>query len=421
MRKLHFEMSIAPENEENSINEIISKLFDLVCQSEHDDDKFEITEGCLIVKLSFEKLPDELRNISSLIPYKLVKKMFVENYFEPPKKLQETPAKETLLVNVTNEQVVKNMNNSVSLIQTDPYEKQNVTVETKEPEKNNVTNLEHLVQSEKNEEKADQPKSTITNVQKKKRCKGKRELDLKGKEIFDRIVNKSNSFENFIDTFGDNMRIKQYYRGFYKLVIKAACNINSDISWKEIQNEVEKLGEDYNLSKKIEISKYVQKMFENEGSEVTILTFIKEVIKYKNYNFLNVSEKSNAQLVNYKYRVFSKEIVNVVSNENSFYENVERIFDFLNDGKEANSIYKKNKTLIIDVIVDVIEHFDVNLLQEQIKISAKKFIEESDYVIIAEIYQQVKDYCKKINCKEEEKQYIKLFFLDLKHVFSLSK
>lgn len=116
-------------------------------------------------------------------------------------------------------------------------------------------------------------------------------MDDAGKDIFERNAIESKSFEDFIAKMGEFIGIKEEEQLFYHRIIKAAL-YTGEPSVSELCLMIrEPEGYNYDFYNNMDtiVSSRLDKAFKSIGSKVKLTAFLREIIKYKDYEFFGES------------------------------------------------------------------------------------------------------------------------------------
>lgn len=449
MRKLHLKLNICDGDD------VGGKLFKaFLLEDKSNANVFRVSEQKLIFEVFFDTLSEKITEAISSISFSDIDELFIE---EANVSEQEN-AKQKTVVESQNE-------NSSVLPKTDDVgknEAEQVPVVESEDEDSTVLQKNDFLEPDEIEQISasdiEEQQKTDVDIKPKKKSSRKRKMliDSIAENIIHEIAEHSSSFEDFIQKCGEFMEVNSYYKEFYLSITKTACNLDK-ISWNEIEtamNNSEGI-DDFNVSKKVACSQYVKNAFYARGSQITILTFFEEVKKYKDYNFVThledeehesafVEETAGAnqektfaeetadvnqekvflegftgeeygKVDEYQYQVFPKEFVEEIQKRDNFQGKVFWVLDTIYSQYFQDTTYISNRISICRVFAKYLKKYDnIDEINTHIKNSLKKYCysEESHYILLARIYQAIKNYCVSVGYISEN--WNEVFFSDLK-------
>jgi hypothetical protein len=278
---------------------------------------------------------------------------------------------------------------------------------------NIVTEEAENVREEQDKEPADSTKSPEKGESRKTKAKKVPQIDEVGKMLMDNICKEATSFDDFVQRAMDFLELKPYYRDFFTCVIEIASKVSS-VSWDEIQEAMKEAGYDFSISKQVALTRAVKAKFDENGSTSRALTFISEMIKYKDYGF----ESSHVELVHDEaiheeashdesshelvakekpqFTIISSELVNEAMKKNSYFDRVGCIFDRIRTDRFDDDTYADYRGRIVDTLVsaaaDNSENPQMSANDCVFFFIGKNFSSNQAHVVRAMVFQSIKDY-----------------------------
>ena len=395
MRKIRLRLSLANKNLDNPGG----KLFKLYIEKHEKGSFFEVKDKILTFEMQFEEMPTDVIEVISSIPFDEIEELIIEDMPEEP------------TVEVEREE------------SKDRKDKEIVKEEYLERKETQLEKLDVQV-----EQSIDSSKEALQTEEKKRhprRVKKIPDMDEKGQKVFDNIVNNSKDFDDFIQRIGDYINVGDTYRSLFNDMVYATV-LSDCCAWSEIINNM-KNPEGKKESKRIVCTKKVADAFRKEGSTVTILVLLKNIKKYKDYDFgVEAKESKTAKEANEaskemliendseteSFSVFSKELLDEVKSCTSFEEKVAVIVDMIKPVSISEEVFQENRIDVINTLVELAKEFSVESALYFLEAMREANVpEEKAHVVKAFVLQIIRDYCTGRNVMNDGAE--QKFFEDL--------
>ena len=266
----------------------------------------------------------------------------------------------------------------------------------------------------------------------KKKARRVPEIDEAGKKLMNEIIEPSTSFDDFVKRAQAFIGMGEYYTDFFSSVVEAASKTPA-MAWELIKKTMEEDGKEYSMAKKIALSKFVKAKFTENGSKVTALVFLSEMIKYKDFIFEGkqdtISEAAEEDTHEETHEdikevtkemptctILSNELVNRAMQESSYFDRVGVVFDEIRTSKFDSIGYDNYRGRIVDTLVsaaaDHYEDASRNANDCVFIFIGKNFTSQQAHIIRAMVFQSIKDYSRSRGYERDD--YTHHFLNDLR-------
>ena len=397
MRKLKLRFIIPQEGE----TKIVSDIFKAFLESRQEGNNFSISDHKLNLAVLFDDPNEKILSLISELPFYNIDILNFED------------------VTVEGEG------------EEDSKEGEKAEGKTAEAANSEATIKEGEETSETDETEETNPKLALV---KPKAGRKIREMDDLGRAVFEKTAKESKSYDDFISRMGEFIGVNDHYQVFFYALVHAASSLN-EVNMDQISKNMAQFGEGFNNSKKVAISQMVNKSFTNIGSEAKFMAFLKEIIKYKDYDFSGEAETESGSSEETQIEAedksevkedTSKEVsLKILSKETSdicaeigepgviSFPKVAKILDLITLKKDEN--YASIRDDIVRVMIRTMKDLaNGESLKLAVSGNADKTFGEKGYVAEAFIYQTIKDYCQSVGY--EGQAMYEAFFEDLTRV-----
>ena len=375
MRRIHLEFSIPEIDEKN----VVGNLFKEYVGYQHQGNSFTISEHKLTMEVVFDDMPEMIISAIANLPYFNISSMEVT---EEDEQKQEESEEEPEVTQVEGNGIGEE-DSSVEEVSHEVGEKS--TGESRGQEK------------EETSEKTNHSREVAEEIKKKRVRRKSRnpkrripEADGVAYKAIHEMVDKSDSFEEFIGLVGDFIDVGEYCRKFFNALIMSASDAENQTS-DAIFSNMEKYGEAFSVSKRITISQKVKNAFERIGSESRMMAVVAAVARFKDFPFEKDTE----------FFILGKEIVDAIierKKENSsiqFVDKVAIVLDMIRSDSHIEE-YKEMRDNLIEFVTKVVNMSSSGI---GLKVAFKKNMEpifgEKAHKGKALLFQSIKEYCEK--------------------------